>query len=200
MNLKETYNVFDVLFLLEDPNGSTYRETVPGEIYEPAVTMILNNLLADRCKVFADIGSLYGYFASFASKANRNVDVYAFEPCPDYCKVIDRNKSAHQSDNVSICHIALADGTEELVSRGTTLLPTAANTAPSSSLVRALRATAKDVCSLVERCTIDWRNDKLLGYVPLLFGTLAEIVGESPILKVGCLPYDEWVKNIQVKP
>src|SRR5690606_31573575 len=164
MNLKETYNVFDVLFLLEDPNGSTYRETVPGEIYEPAVTMILKNLLADRCKAFADIGSLYGYFAIFAAKTNRNVDVYAFEPCPDYCEVIDRNKSVNECDKVSVCNIALSDATEEMFFRGKTLLPKAASTAPSSSLVRRLRTTAKDVCALIERRTIDWRNDKLLGY------------------------------------
>lgn len=196
----EYFNVMGSEFHLKDPDGSTYRETIPGEIYEPAVTEILHKLILDDCRAFADVGALYGYFSVFAAKANKNLDVYAFEPCPEYCEVIDQNIKLNAIDRAVVCNAALSDKAEKMRFRGKTLLSYSYEDKPSGMALRAAKGLFYRVFSLAEKGTISLKDKPLLGYVPMISGTLSDLLQEKEIQDVNCITYDQWVKDISAKP
>jgi hypothetical protein len=106
---------------LEDPDASTLRETVPGHIYEPAVTLLLRDLLAEPDACFLDIGALYGYFACLAGRFAPGCAIHAFEPSPAFFGVLEDN--VRRNGVVAGLHqVALSDENGTMQFHGKTLV------------------------------------------------------------------------------
>lgn len=104
-----------------DPDNSTVRETLPGNTYEPAVAHLFLKYIKPN-DVVLDIGALYGYFACLAAKISKEVIVYAFDPCEDYCKVIENNAKLNNLNNLNAISFALSDSNSEWVFKEKTLI------------------------------------------------------------------------------
>lgn len=65
--------------------------------------------LIKSSNVFLDIGANVGYYSLLASKINKDISVYAFEPFPDSVKAMQRNVTKNGAGNISIISLALSD-------------------------------------------------------------------------------------------
>jgi FkbM family methyltransferase len=116
-----TFHVLGTQFDLEDPDASTLRETVPGHIYEPAVTVLLRELLAEPGACFLDIGALYGYFTCLAGRLAPGCPVHAFEPAPGFFGVLEANVRRNGLA-AGLHRLALSDENGTMRFHGKTLL------------------------------------------------------------------------------
>ena len=142
------FQVLDVEFELQDPDASTLRETVPGHIYEPAVTLLLRDLFAEPDACFLDIGALYGYFACLAGRLAPGCPVHAFEPSPEFFGVLEANLRRN-GIAAGLHQVALSDDNGTAPFHGKTLLSernrqgdTRAQLAILGKLLRRPRSTA----------------------------------------------------------
>jgi FkbM family methyltransferase len=103
------YDAEGTAFVLEDPDQSTLRDTLPGHAYEPLVLALLAPLLRERGAIFADVGALYGYLSVWSAKHAPTATVIAFEPEPSYTAVIRRNLDANGLGRVRVEEAALVD-------------------------------------------------------------------------------------------
>lgn len=116
-----TFQVLGTQLELEDPDASTLRETIPGHIYEPAVTLLLRDLLAEPNACFLDVGALYGYFACLAGRIAPGRELHAFEPSPAFFGVLEAN--VRRNDVAAGLHqVALSDENGTMQFHGKTLL------------------------------------------------------------------------------
>ncbi len=77
--------------------------------YEPYVTDEIRRLLKPSM-VFIDIGANIGYFAMMAaSMVGPTGKVYAFEPNPDNCQMIERSIEANGFENIHLFQNAVAE-------------------------------------------------------------------------------------------
>jgi FkbM family methyltransferase len=116
-----TFHVLGTEFELEDPDASTLRETVPGHIYEPAVTVLLRELLAEPDACFLDIGALYGYFTCLAGRFKPSCPVHAFEPAPAFFGVLEANVRRNGL-SAGLHQLALSDENGTMQFHGKTLI------------------------------------------------------------------------------
>jgi hypothetical protein len=151
MNTAAEISQFDVLqarFSLVDPDKSTLRETLPGQIYEPAVTTLLRELLAEEDACFLDVGALYGYFTCFAGKAAPHARVHAFEPAPHYFETLQANAERNALD-AGLHRVALSDENGSMTFKGKTLLSDANRSNGLRGLFALLGAAARAAWSRV---------------------------------------------------
>jgi FkbM family methyltransferase len=77
--------------------------------YEPYVTTEVRRLL-EPGMVFIDIGANIGYFAMLAAAlVGPGGKVYAFEPNPDNCKMIEMSREANGFENIKLYQNAVAE-------------------------------------------------------------------------------------------
>lgn len=111
-NMKTFLAAPGIQFEFIDPDNSTLRETLPGNSYEPAVAHLMLRYIKPS-DVVLDIGALYGYFSCLAAKVSTDIKVYAFDPCIEYCSVIDKNAKLNGLKNLYSVPIALSDTNSE---------------------------------------------------------------------------------------
>ena len=100
-------------FSFLDPSWSVARDSFPGCAYEPVVLSLLSTFLDEPDAVFADVGSLYGFFACWAARRVPGLPVAAFEPEPRYVDVLRRNIELNDV-NVQVAPYALCEGRRTL--------------------------------------------------------------------------------------
>ncbi|WP_239308951.1 FkbM family methyltransferase [Frankia sp. Cj3] len=105
----KVYDAEGTAFVLDDPDLSTLRDTLPGNAYEPLVLALLAPLLREPGAIFADVGALYGYLSVWAARHAPTATVIAFEPEPSYTAVIRRNLAANGLGGVRVEEVALVD-------------------------------------------------------------------------------------------
>jgi len=110
-------------FLLEDPDFSVVRDSLPTCAYEPVVTSLLAQSLAEPGAVFADIGALYGYFSCWAGRHAPSVPIVAFEPEPAWLQILHRN-IARNNVHVEVAAVALTDRDGPVAFHDRTVEPT----------------------------------------------------------------------------
>lgn len=98
------------VFTMYDPDMSTFRETYPGEEYEPGVCRELANCIHTG-DAFLDIGALYGYFSLYAKCLNNTIPIYAFEPNKYYFEILKGNIQASSPNNICCLNVGLGEST-----------------------------------------------------------------------------------------
>jgi len=84
-----------------------YREHYVDNEYEPMSSRIIKNYLKDG-DTFVDVGSHFGYFATLASKAAKNVKVIAVEPVSENASLLRKNASLNNIQDIEIIECAVS--------------------------------------------------------------------------------------------
>ncbi len=106
MYIQRTIN--NNVFSMYDPDMSTFRETYPGEEYEPGVCSQLQSSLIDA-DAFLDIGALYGYFSLYVQCLDHEIPIYAFEPNRYYFKILEENIEKSSAKNIKCINAGLGE-------------------------------------------------------------------------------------------
>jgi FkbM family methyltransferase len=80
-----------VSFSLRDPRLCYLERAFRGAEYEPAISTLLEGLLASGRPCFVDVGAHLGYFTIYAASLNPGCEVHAFEPGAEYFELLTEN-------------------------------------------------------------------------------------------------------------
>jgi len=86
-------------------------------IYElPLISIVLEILKKENFKNFLDLGAFMGYYSCLIGKIfqKENINIYAIESNPEYCKLIKKNIKDNNLKNVTLINSVLSDKSEEL--------------------------------------------------------------------------------------
>lgn len=198
MNLYK-YSPLGTNFSFLDPDDSTLRETLPGNIYEPAVSEILKELLERDSLTVIDVGALYGYFACFCSKISPTSEVHAFEPVQLHCDVINQNIKINNLNNVKVHTVALSDNAESHSFKGKTLLHSELEEETHINTNLPLKNNKKIYPTLFKKqdqYSVD--TNLLFDYLGFGYSSIKhyfrQIWTPSPNLTVDCMTFDDWAK------
>jgi FkbM family methyltransferase len=95
-------------FPFRDPALAYLERAFFGDAYEPAVTRLLQGLLAEGEPVFVDVGAYLGFFTVYAGRLNPRCRVHAFEPNAEYRAVLQDNVRINGLD-AELWPVALSD-------------------------------------------------------------------------------------------
>jgi FkbM family methyltransferase len=85
-----------------------YRQHYGDFVFEQTSAKCVVQHLA-RTRLFIDVGAHYGFYTLLAAKEGKDLEVIAFEPTPETCRVLQKNVTLNGVNNVKVNQVALSD-------------------------------------------------------------------------------------------
>jgi FkbM family methyltransferase len=85
-----------------------YRQHYEELPFEPFSADLVGKQLV-HTRLFIDVGAHYGFYSLLAGKRDPTLEVIAFEPTPETCRVLERNVALNGLRNVAIHQVAVSD-------------------------------------------------------------------------------------------
>lgn len=111
----KTFDLFNIKFNLEinPKRGYIDKNLYVKGFYEKEISKLISQRLKGK-KVFVDVGANIGYYSVFASKILKKGRVYAFEPQKYSYKILKKNLSLNNLENVTLVNKGCGSKNEKL--------------------------------------------------------------------------------------